>query len=332
MPIVSIIMPLYNKAAVLPETLASVFAQSFENWELIIVDDGSDDGSLAIADAFQKMHSHKCKILQSDKARSGASAARNKGLSASSGSFIVFLDGDDLLEPFCLQQRINVMQEDSKTDWAVFSQYKWFPEINGIPDLYNRKVTSKTEAIHCFLQMNPPWQTMAVIWRKKALMRLGGFDEELYFMEDPYLHLSALLFEDLRIKFCFDFPADSYYRIIELNGRKLDLFYHNSIVSRFIFMQKIVRLISSKTNTAFDINADFKKSIRKGFVDFIKIFLAKRLGSFLNDYNNAVKTLSNKKVLNNFDVLKLNIFRFVFSKKSSFVNWFHLKGLIFKIL
>jgi glycosyltransferase involved in cell wall biosynthesis len=91
-PLVSIIIPVYNSARHLEETILSAINQTWANKEIILVDDGSQDSSLAIAKVYE---GERVKVFS--QANAGASAARNKGLREAKGDYIQFLDGDDLL-------------------------------------------------------------------------------------------------------------------------------------------------------------------------------------------------------------------------------------------
>lgn len=93
---ISVIMPVYNAEKYLREALQSLLKQTFRNFEIICVDDGSTDGSLNILREFQRSDS-RIRILVND-GRCGAAASRNKGMCASEGKYITFLDGDDLFD------------------------------------------------------------------------------------------------------------------------------------------------------------------------------------------------------------------------------------------
>src|SRR3954463_5077031 len=93
-PLVSIIIPVYNAEKYIAETINSAADQTWSNKEIIIIDDGSTDGSLAIAKRFAN---DQIKVFS--QANKGASAARNRGLLEAKGKYVQFLDGDDLLMP-----------------------------------------------------------------------------------------------------------------------------------------------------------------------------------------------------------------------------------------
>lgn len=106
--LVSIVMPNYNGAPYIRETVASVLAQSYENWELLFVDDCSSDNSLEIIRSFSD---ERIQIL-STQANSGAARARNVAIEAARGKYIAFLDSDDLWFPDKLSRQLTFMEEN----------------------------------------------------------------------------------------------------------------------------------------------------------------------------------------------------------------------------
>ena len=105
-PLVSIIIPTYNRANLLGETLASVQKQSYQNWECIIVDNGSEDDTKQLVGSFNEIRF----IYKFTKTR-GRSRARNTGLVQAKGRFIQFLDSDDILMETKLEQSVAVSQQ-----------------------------------------------------------------------------------------------------------------------------------------------------------------------------------------------------------------------------
>ncbi len=94
--LVSIIVPAYNSAAFLAETLDSVLAQSYAEWECVVVDDGSTDATAAVAEEYARRDGRIVLIRQSNQ---GVAAARNRGIGASHGKYILPLDADDVIAP-----------------------------------------------------------------------------------------------------------------------------------------------------------------------------------------------------------------------------------------
>ena len=124
-PLVSVIIPLFNKEQWVTQTLLSVYSQSYRNWECIIVDDGSTDGSVNRINVFIKSHPGNWKII--NQANSGQIRARNLGIENASGEFIAFLDADDLWLPKKLELQVKTQLSNptiglSLTSYAIFNK------------------------------------------------------------------------------------------------------------------------------------------------------------------------------------------------------------------
>lgn len=119
--LVSIIMPSYNTAKFIRETIESVQAQTYTNWELIIVDDCSSDDTDAVVSEFTDLRIHYFK----NEKNSGAAVSRNRALREAKGRWIAFLDSDDLWMPDKLEKQIRFMMENS-----CFFSYTNYIEID----------------------------------------------------------------------------------------------------------------------------------------------------------------------------------------------------------
>ena len=96
-PLVSVVMPFFNGASFLHESIASVASQSYDRWELLLVDDGSTDGSANVARSWVADRPARMRYLQhADAANRGISASRNLGIRHASGELVAFLDADDV--------------------------------------------------------------------------------------------------------------------------------------------------------------------------------------------------------------------------------------------
>lgn len=152
---VSIITPVYNCATFLEDTVRSVIQQSYQNWELILVDDCSTDDSLKIARQLAASDS-RIKVIQLQE-NSGAAAARNKGLELAQGRYIAFLDSDDLWLPEKLEKQLAFMQKTN----SPFT-YTAYEKVNdsghsvgkiGVPKTVNYSQLLKTCYLGCLTVM-----------------------------------------------------------------------------------------------------------------------------------------------------------------------------------
>lgn len=137
--LVSIIMPSYNTAKYISDSINSVIAQTYPDWELIIVDDCSTDNSLDVIASFDDP---RIIVLQNEK-NSGAAVSRNYALREAKGEWIAFLDSDDTWAPEKLEKQIAFMKEKGYaftfTDYRICLNGVWMPYINTAPDVIDKR-------------------------------------------------------------------------------------------------------------------------------------------------------------------------------------------------
>ncbi|WP_370214844.1 glycosyltransferase family 2 protein [Mesoflavibacter profundi] len=127
-PLVSIITPMYNSEKFILKTIESVINQTYSNWELLLIDDGSTDNTIQIVEVFKQKYSN-IKLIQ-NLTNLGAAQSRNKGILEAKGDYIAFLDADDLWKPNKLDLQIQFMQTHNCD--VSFSSYEQIDE-NGKP-------------------------------------------------------------------------------------------------------------------------------------------------------------------------------------------------------
>ena len=126
-PLVSVIVPFYNGEQYLVETIESVLNQHYKHWELILVDDGSSDGSTAIAKAFADDFPDKIFYFEHDgHANKAAAATRNLGLRKARGELIAFLDADDIWLPNKLHNQVNIFHQNQAVGMVCEASLYWY--------------------------------------------------------------------------------------------------------------------------------------------------------------------------------------------------------------
>ncbi len=123
-PLVSIITPMFNSETYISETVNSVLNQTYTNWELLLIDDGSIDRTLEIAGTLASKHAN-IKLLKNP-INQGAAISRNKGITESKGDYIAFLDADDMWKPEKLEKQISFMTNERCN--VCFSSYELINE------------------------------------------------------------------------------------------------------------------------------------------------------------------------------------------------------------
>ena len=205
---VSIIIPNYNKSAFIRETLNSLLNQTNEDWEAIIVDDGSTDDSIAICEEFLTLDK-RISLKIRERLPKGGSTCRNIGLELAKGDFVVFVDSDDLLAKNCIESRLNKIL-NTNYDFTVFPIRIFQFKINDSTIEWKIK---EGDHLAQFLKHDLPWHTMSCIWRKSFLTKLDGFNENFPRLQDVELHTRALLEDNVKYKIESNLTEDCYYRI-----------------------------------------------------------------------------------------------------------------------
>ena len=138
--LVSIIMPSYNTANYIGGSIDSVLRQTYQNWELLIVDDCSQDNTDEVVKPY--LSDQRIKFFK-NKSNSGAAVSRNKALREARGKWISFLDSDDTWAPLKLEKQIKFMEDNNYaftfTDYRICLNGRWMPYINTGPNVVNKR-------------------------------------------------------------------------------------------------------------------------------------------------------------------------------------------------
>jgi glycosyltransferase involved in cell wall biosynthesis len=188
-PLVTIITPTKNRLLLLQEAMDSVKVQTFPNWEHLIIDDGSDDGSQEMVEQIATKDP-RVHLIRRQGEKAGANICRNLGIKESRGEFIVFLDSDDLLSPFCLEKRVQFMCRNQDLDFVVWQTFVFENQ----PGDLGRKLNEETigDDLLKLLFFENPWIITGPMWRSKTIRYLEGFDESMPSWQDVDLHLRAI--------------------------------------------------------------------------------------------------------------------------------------------
>ena len=200
-PLVSVIVPLYNAAPYIREALGSIVASTYRPLEVVVVDDGSSDTSLAESKAFAALHAEVRVIHQ---ANAGVSSARNHAIREAKGELILPVDADDKISPNYIEKAVEAMQEDvrivgCRACYFGAKEGEWrLPEYR--PELLARK------------NMIP----ITSLFRKSDWKRVGGFCEEEIYREDWDFWLSLM---ELGGRYVRLEETGLYYRVLPHSRR-----------------------------------------------------------------------------------------------------------------
>ncbi|MCA8992783.1 MAG: glycosyltransferase [Planctomycetaceae bacterium] len=186
----SCIIPLYNAAAWLERAVRSLLDCGLSDLEIVMVDDGSTDESLAEAHRLQRVHEGIRVLQHPDKQNHGVSATRNLGIENSIGELICFLDGDDFVYPHRFEAAHAVLQSDVGID-GVYGTTKMVFESEEAQagwyqgeDIFGFQDEIRSEELLGRLLKGKCWATSAILFRRELLERTGLFDPTLHIAED----------------------------------------------------------------------------------------------------------------------------------------------------
>ena len=184
-PLISIVIPLYNKEKSIASTLQSVYEQTYTDYEVVIVNDGSTDKSLeAVNDFVSRLENGEWRMKIVTQENAGVSAARNRGIQEARGEYIALLDGDDLWESTYLEEQVKAIQDFPKAGmWSmnisIIQSKRRYPLDQGMGERYRGYVENYFGTKH-----NDLFFPSAVVIRKEVFNSVGYFDERIRSSED----------------------------------------------------------------------------------------------------------------------------------------------------
>lgn len=199
-PFVSVIVPVYNGDGFIEETLRSILSQTYENFEVLVIDDGSEDRTALLVENWTQRDS-RIKLLQT--VNLGVAKARNLGIKEAKGEYIALLDGDDIWWPMKLEKQVDCLLKSPPTVGVV---YTWSLDINELGDLTGGFHQAFFEGdvyvpliYKCFLG-----NASGSLIRRSCFDKIGGFNAELrekkaQGSEDWDLHLRLAEFYEFRV-------------------------------------------------------------------------------------------------------------------------------------
>lgn len=189
-PIVSVVLIFYDDERFLGEAINSVLDQTFEDWELLLVDDGSTDGSADIARQVAAAHPQKVHYLDHpDHANRGISATRNRGISQARGRYVAFLDSDDVWNPEKLDEQVAILKRHPEVGLLFGASLYWWSWADGASQADSvKRIGIENDRVHAppalLLKLYPLGKGVApcpssCIVSRPLLDDLGGFESHM---------------------------------------------------------------------------------------------------------------------------------------------------------
>ena len=245
LPKISVIIPHHNRFNFLLQTLKSVSYQTFGDWEVIVVDDYSEPDCICKIKA--NIHSEsRFKLITKTNETKGAPVSRNIGLRLAKGQYVLFLDSDDILAPFALEQRFNIFKTTNKKIDVVIAPTFKFKNLPGDLNEVWGVIHKNIPVMSRFTKCDTPWNTMSGLWDKKFLVSINGWNETLTSYQDWELHIRALINGLLY----YEMPNhDNFYRINSDNQSIANNYFKEHIVEgRFRAFLLVIKQVEQTNN------------------------------------------------------------------------------------
>ena len=294
--LISIIIPVYNRADLIKETLDSIILQSYTNWECIIVDDGSTDNTRQVLNEY-KLRDSRFRYFERPKIKpKGPSSCRNYGFNLCKGKFIQFFDSDDIMHEEHLQCKMKYIGNSDFAVCKIKEFNKCFDKklflIDDVESIQEEENVFEAFATGQFQMM-----MVAPIWKFSVLKKFMPLREDLYFLEDHELY-ARILKENRKYKIVN--KTLIYYRINSPSTTKsFYLNVENGLDSYFEAKATVLKLSNAK---------EIKFAILKLTLSFFRLSLAQK------KYESAEKCICfirNKKLCFS-NILKMKMSRIVF--------------------
>ncbi|WP_296314942.1 glycosyltransferase family 2 protein [Winogradskyella sp. UBA3174] len=225
-PLVSIIIPVYNRATILKGTIDSIIAQTYKSFECIVIDDGSTDETFAELLKFQELDARIKPFKRPKNKLKGGNACRNYGFEMSKGTYIVWFDSDDLMHENYLESQVTALK-NSKSNFCVCNS-TWKTMTGRIKEGFRSSKIKSNDVINDYIQFIIFWHINAVCYKSEFLKNHSlQFDETLQQSQEYDFHVRVL-------------RIDKNYKIVE---------------------QHLVTIIASENSISYSDNNIYKKTV-----------------------------------------------------------------------
>ena len=258
--LISIVMPVYNAEAALRRSIESVLGQTYSNVELVIVNDGSSDGSEKVCLSYDD---NRINYIYQENA--GVAAARNNALKAAKGDYIAFLDADDYLDPQFCEKLLNVL-ETQAADMAICMNCNVNQEVDSAgnitesirnPKLKIRETFSISSEEYDFYDRHSHWTVWGALYKKSLLDNIS-FRKGLYVGEDTY-YLAEVIRKAHRIAYLDEYLL--YYILAPVSASHGE--FNSKKYTELESWKKIIDMYEDRPAQADNVRATYGKRCLK---------------------------------------------------------------------
>ncbi|MGM9710377.1 MAG: glycosyltransferase family 2 protein [Prevotella sp.] len=318
-PTLSIIMPVFNRSELVATMIDSILANSYNDYELIAVDDGSEQDTLDMLSRYQEKDP-RIKIICRTEQPKGATKCRNIGMDYAQGEFLIFFDSDDIITPSCLDERVKSIRQRPDVDFLIFPSCTYYDNSLHTSDskfVFGYKLHDDDVAYFC--QRLLPFVVVNNIYRTKSLKENNvRWDEQLKSLQDCDFNIQSII-KGLKYDYIITFP-DYGYRIDDRgNAVSAGIITKKHYTSNLHSISKLYEMVQGKYGHKYDralykgvlytfnlimtngIDHDFTKELTKlvksrspkyGRLLSIRFYICKLLGSFMSSRHSRQLTMA----------------------------------------
>lgn len=263
-PLVSVIIPSYNYAAYLPDALNSILRQTYLNWEVIVVDDGSKDDTAAVV---QQYISQDARIRYQYQRNAGLSAARNTGIRLAKGEYIQLLDADDYIASTKLELQVQTLNEQPDValvfgDTFLFQHSTSREEHQYRPfHLQKAPMSGQGTSLALYMAYDNIFLVGTPLLRKELVNRIGKYNEQLLSLEDWHFWFRGVL-TGARYVYDNQIGTEFYVRTHgnNMSGNRYRM-WKNKIYARQLIIEQMQTMLKTSIATSLDLKSVLAKHI-----------------------------------------------------------------------
>lgn len=259
-PLVSIVAPAFNSEKYIKSFIDSVIAQKYKNWELIIVDDGSTDKTVEIVRSYM-LSDKRIQLKERDRQPKGSLTCRNIGIDKATGKYLVQLDSDDIITPFCIEQRVKFMEEHPDVDYSLFKGASVI-EKDGKLEQNGQfwGIQPNEDVLSLFLKAEYPYSVWNSIYRMNKFKDYR-WDEKVKIYTD-FSYIVPCLINNYKYAFDENSNVDYLYRVGQTSNAMTTKFVTDEryLSTKYLFTKTMNQILSC------DNSKKYKKDFRSFFL------------------------------------------------------------------
>lgn len=233
--VVSIVIPIFNRKELVCLMINSILRQTFHYWELLLIDDGSTDGTLEMLHQFSTIDS-RIHFYIRDRLPKGAPTCRNIGLEHAKGKYVIFFDSDDLIPNYTLMQRVGFMEKHSDLDFSIFPAMTFWDKV-GDGKIIGLNI-GRNDLKH-FVDCHLPFLVVTNIYKTSSLFKKKiKWDENLASLQDTDFNIQNIL-RNNKYDYAYDVDIDYYIRELKVGSISQNICKQSHGESHVYFINKM---------------------------------------------------------------------------------------------